>query len=164
MASNRLYDAMPVLVQNLGCTWAGYQRTRARFSNHFYKVLSEWRKTESLPQEELQKIQKRRLLRLIDLARESVAYYRGLETPVDSSDPSEAIAQTLASVPVLDKDDYRSNFESIINPAIPLSQIRQSRTRGTTGTALRLAHSPEAIAEEYATCLLYTSPSPRDRG
>ena len=89
---------MPVMVQNLGCTWAGYQRTRARFSNHFYKVLAEWRKTELLPQEELLEVQKRRLFRLIDLARESVPYYRGLEAPVDSSDPSEAIAQTLASL------------------------------------------------------------------
>ena len=151
LPSNRLYDAMPVMVQNLGCTWGGYQRTRARYSNHFYKVLAEWRKTESLPREELQKIQKQRLFRLIDLARESVPYYRGLEAPVDLSDPSEAIAQTLASVPVLDKDDYRSSFESIINPAIPVSRIRQSRTSGTTGSALRLAHSPEAIAEEYAT-------------
>ena len=78
---NRLYGALPVLAQNLACTWAGYRRTRARFSTHFYQVLAEWKETRSLP----------------------------------------------------------------------VDRIRHGNTSGTTGTALRLAHAPEAVAEEYAT-------------
>ncbi|MCS5635199.1 MAG: hypothetical protein NZ990_01680 [Myxococcota bacterium] len=148
---NRLYDALPILGQNLACTWAGYQRTRARFSKHFYKVLHEWRTTESTPLEALHGIQKRRLFEMVNVARESTAYYADLAPPVADPDPMVAIRETLGGIPVLEKDSYRTNFEKIINKSLPADRIRQSRTSGTTGTALRLANTPEAVAEEYAT-------------
>jgi len=148
---NRLYDALPVMGQNLACTWAGYQRTRARFSKHFYRILHEWRKTESISLEELHGIQYRRLSDLVNVARQSTGYYATLDPPASHSDPSVGIRETLAGIPVLEKDSYRVNFEKIINTSLPVDRIRQSRTSGTTGSALRLANTPEAVAEEYAT-------------
>ena len=148
---NRLYGALPVLAQNLACTWAGYRRTRARFSTHFYQILAEWKETRSLPLEELYALQKRRLFQMVDTARTSVPYYADLGDPVDDSDPLEAIRRTLLPIPVLEKSSYRKNFENLINQSLPVDRIRHSNTSGTTGTALRLAHTPEAVAEEYAT-------------
>ena len=148
---NRLYDALPVVAQNLACTWAGYQRTRARFSRHFYKILSAWGESERFSLEELHRLQKQRLFELINMARESAPYYSELPPPADHGEALEAIGRTLARIPVLEKDSYRENFEKIISRTLPQDRIRQSRTSGTTGTALRLAHTPEAIAEEYAT-------------
>jgi len=148
---NRLYDALPVIGQNLACTWAGYQRTRARFSKHFYRILHEWRKTESLSLEQLHGIQHQRLCDLVNAARNSTGHYADLDPPAENADPVAGIRETLAGIPVLEKDSYRVNFEKIINTSLPADQIRQSRTSGTTGTALRLANTPEAVAEEYAT-------------
>ena len=37
-----LYEALPIFAQNLACTWAGYRRSRMRFTPHFHRMLAEW--------------------------------------------------------------------------------------------------------------------------
>jgi phenylacetate-CoA ligase len=87
---------------------------------------------------------------MVEHARRSVPFYHDLPAPSKASDPVEAIQETLDSLPVLEKETYRDNFESIVATGIPASQLRRSHTSGTTGSALPLAYTPRAIAEEYA--------------
>ena len=148
---NRLYEALPVFAQNLACTWAGFVRSRQRFNRHFHRTLREWRQTASLSLDELHAIQRRRLDAMVEHARETVPYYRGLPPPSTASDPLTAIHETLARIPVLEKTTYRDHFEDFVSTAIPPARIHRSQTSGTTGTALPLAFTDEAIAEEYAT-------------
>jgi phenylacetate-CoA ligase len=87
----------------------------------------------------------------VELARGSVPFYSELAPPSQAPDPEEAIQETLESIPILEKSTYRDNFERMINSRLRVDQIRYSNTSGTTGSALRLAHTSRAIAEEYAT-------------
>lgn len=148
---NRLYQSLPIFAQNLACTWAGFVRSRQRFNRHFHRKLSEWRETVSLPVERLHEIQRRRLDFIVEHARTTVPHYRDLPSPSRLPDPRLAMEETLRSIPVLDKATYRDHFEDFISTSIPPSRLRRSQTSGTTGTALPLAYTPEAIAEEYAT-------------
>jgi phenylacetate-CoA ligase len=148
---SRLYDALPVFAQNLACTYAGWQRARSRFTPHFERTLAEWERTVHGPVERLHSIQRDRLDRLVQRARQHVPHYRDLPPPSDARDPVEAMTRTLAAIPPLDKVTYRARSDDFVARDISRERLRRGRTSGTTGTALPLWYTPEALAEEYAT-------------
>lgn len=148
---NRIYDALPVAGQNLACTWAGYQRARARYNRHFHKTLKAWHTSIDASLDELHQLQRMRLIGLINHARENVSHYQDLAPPSSARDPQQAIEETLANIPPLEKKEYRENSERFIAQNIPRSRLRRGITSGTTGTALPIYYTPESLAEEYAT-------------
>lgn len=148
---NRLYDALPIFGQNLACTWAGYQRVRARYNRHFHKILKVWQNNLDATLDELHELQRSRLTALVHHARQNVRHYHDLPPPSQARDPQQAIEETLASIPPLEKRTYRQNSELFLSQDIPRSKLRRSITSGTTGTALPVYYTPEALAEEYAT-------------
>ncbi len=146
-----LYYALPVFAQNLACSWAGYRRFRDRFTPHFHEVLASWQSNLEGPESRLLEIQRDRLSELVERARKHVPHYKDLPPPSTASDPEQAIQETLAGIPILEKETYRSHTEDFISRDIPTTQLRRGVTAGTTGSALRLYSTPEALAEEYAT-------------
>ena len=148
---SRFYDALPVVAQDLVCSYAGWQRARARFGPYFHRTLAEWERTGRGPMQLLHEIQRQRLDRLVRRAREHTEHYRDLPPPAEHRDPMEAMARTLASVPPLEKATYREKPEVFLARDVPAERLRKGKTSGTTGTALPLWYTPEALAEEYAS-------------
>jgi phenylacetate-CoA ligase len=148
---SRIYEALPVFAQNLACTWAGWQRARARFTPHFQRVLIEWERTAQGPVDGLHAIQRQRLDTLVRRAREHVAHYAALPPPSEERDDLQAMGRTLAQIPPLEKSAYRDAPESFIARDIPRERLRRGKTSGTTGSALPLWYTAETLAEEYAT-------------
>jgi phenylacetate-CoA ligase len=146
-----LYPALPVFAQNLACTWAGWRRARMRFTPHFHRTLAAWEESAAGPADALRAIQKQRLFRLAERARRHVPYYRELPPPSDARDPREAIARTLAAWPTLEKSTYRDRCDEFIARDLPRRRLIRGKTSGTTGTALPLWYTPEALAEEFAS-------------
>jgi len=145
------YDRLPIVAQNLACTFAGWQRERARFTPYFHRMLEEWERSVRAPVAALHAIQRERLDRLVRRAREHTRFWRGLPPPSPARDSEEAMARTLASIPPLDKGTYRDHAAEFIASDIPSSRLRKGKTSGTTGTALPLWYTAETLAEEYAT-------------
>jgi phenylacetate-CoA ligase len=145
-----LYASLPVLAQDLACTWAGYRRSRARFSPHFYRTLADLERTLSEPLATLHRIQWRRLQRLVDHARHHVPFYAGLEPASKAEDPLEAIRATLAGIEPLEKRTYRDRSDEFLARNLDRRRLIRGKTSGTTGTALPLWYTPEALAEEFA--------------
>jgi len=147
---NNLYNSLPVALQNMACTWAGYRRNRARYSRHFHRTLAAWQKSVDAPIEELHRIQWERLRTLVERARLHVPHYRDIAPPSEHRDPRIAIEETLAGIPSLDKHVYRASPQDFVARDIPPNRIHRVYTSGTTGTALLVNHTPEALAEEFA--------------
>jgi len=145
-----LYAALPVFAQNLACTWAGYRLSRKRYTRRFHRSLAAWEKSLNAPTPELHRIQRERLDRLVRHARENVPYYRELPPPCEAQDPQTAIERTLASIPPLEKSTYRERCEELLARNIPRGRLIKGKTSGTTGTALPLWYTPEALTEEFA--------------
>ena len=152
MKSDALYAAMPIPIQNLACTWAGFRRARSRFTPHFHRRLREWEESGRSSNERLLEIQQERLVTLVSRARRFVPHYSRLflSEPQLDSNPSRGIDTILAGFPVLEKADYRNAPESFIASDIPDEKLIKGKTSGTTGSALPLWYTPEALAEEYA--------------
>ncbi len=149
--AQRVYEALPVFAQNLACTWEGYKRARARFTPHFHRTLAAWEESVAGPGERLLAIQWERLRRMVERARRETDHYRELPPPSDARDPREALARTLASIPVLEKAAYRERPEAFLCRDVPRSRRIRGKTSGTTGSALPLWYTPEALAEEWAS-------------
>ncbi|GAF68791.1 unnamed protein product, partial [marine sediment metagenome] len=92
-----------------------------------------------------------RLRCLVERARAYTSFYRDLRPPSTHREPREAIEKTLASIAPLEKEQYRENPASFLASDIPRHRLRTAKTSGTTGTPLPLWHTPETLAEEYAT-------------
>jgi phenylacetate-CoA ligase len=146
-----IYPALPIFAQSLVITAGGWSRFRARFNRHFHETLREWEQTVDGPLERLHEIQRRRLDRLVERAREHVPYYRDLPPPSDHRDPHEAMQRTLAAIPPLEKRAYRDQPDAFIARDVAPNRLYRGKTSGTTGTALPLWYTREALAEEYAT-------------
>ena len=50
------YERLPIAAQNLACSFAGWQRERARFTPHFHRVLKEWEGSVQAPESTLHRI------------------------------------------------------------------------------------------------------------
>jgi phenylacetate-CoA ligase len=146
-----LYPGLPVFVQNLACSAAGYARHRARFTRHFHETLAEWEKSVDGPVDRLHEIQRRRLDHLVRRAREHVPYFHELPMPSDAKDPAEAMVRTLAEIPTLEKSVYRDRAEEFVARDIPRRALISGKTSGTTGSALPLWYTSDTLAEEFAS-------------
>ncbi|MCP5042307.1 MAG: phenylacetate--CoA ligase family protein [bacterium] len=151
LAERYVFDHLPVSTQNLFVSMAGQQRFRNRYSEHFHTTLEKWQETINGPEALLHEIQRDRLLRLVERAREHSPFYKDLPAPSYAPDAREAIEETLDRMPTLEKRTYRSNTDAIIARDIPSRMLRRGMTSGTTGTALRLYYTRETEAEEYAS-------------
>ena len=141
-----LYPALPVFAQNLACSFAGWQRARLRFTPHFHRTLAAWELSGAATPAALHAIQRDRLFRLVEHARRHVPYYCYLPPPCERSDPQEAIARSLAAWPTLEKQTYRDRSEEFIARDLPRKRLIRGKTSGTTGTALPLWYTREALA------------------
>ncbi len=152
MLSN-LYGSLPIFAQNWACSWAGYKRSRQRFTPYFWRTLSAWEESGNGSLAPLHALQYERLRSLVERARIYVPHYRDMDLPpaAERSDPWDAIRETLSSFPVLEKAHYRETPERFLAEDIPRSRMIRGKTSGTTGTALPLWYTAEALAEEYAT-------------
>ena len=149
--TDRTYFGLPIFAQNWSCTAAGYARFRSRFGSHFQRILTEWEDSVTWPAERLVDLQCRRLRALIDHARKNVPYYRDLPEPSRAEDPAMAIREMLSEIPPLEKWVYRDQPEAFLARGLPRSSLISGYTSGTTGSALPLWCTPEALAEEYAS-------------
>jgi len=151
VGAQRIYAALPVFAQNWMCTWEGYRRARTRFNPHFHRTLAAWETSVRWPREQLDALQRQRLETLINRARLYTEHYRDLPPPAAAKDAKEAIAQTLAQIPVLEREGYRAAPEAFVCRDIPKQQLMHGKTSGTTGKALPLWFTRETLAEEFAS-------------
>ena len=75
------YERLPIVAQNLACTFAGWQRERARFTPYFRRMLKEWERSLGAPVAALHAIQRERLDRLIGRARAHTRFWHDLPPP-----------------------------------------------------------------------------------
>ncbi len=152
---NTLYSAgyprLPIFAQNWACTMGGLLRFRSRFNVHFHEVLARWETNAHSSLDQLHELQRERLERMVGVARNQVPYYRDLEPGSQAREPLQAIHETLARIPPLEKRAYRDQPRAFIARDVPRWRLHQGQTSGTTGTALPRWYTPETLAEEYAT-------------
>lgn len=121
---------------------------------NYYNLLKE---RDSLSLEQLQKIQWRKLKRLIYHCYDNIPYYRKYFFQNDIHPEDIKTLKHYSQLPELDKSTIRDYFEKLINPSLPKDELIYSTTGGSTGIPLKIYKSKED--QEIGFALRYRSNS-----
>ena len=146
----RLYDALPPAAQGLAIRLASWRIQRQRFGAEFHAALREFERLDGASPDEVRADQERRLQEAVQDAARHVPYYRELFRREGIDPSSIRRVEDLVQIPPLARETLRTQPEALISEAVPKREQLEGRTSGSTGTALRLVHTREALAAEYA--------------
>lgn len=146
-----IYDCSPVWVQNLFCSYIGYQNKKLRYTKRFDKILDELSKSEWWSLGDLKALQNERLSKLVEHAYRTVPYYREVMDRLKLKPEDVRTVEDLPKLPVLEKQTVRERFSDLISTEAGRRDKIFGHTSGTTGTALHLLWSRESVAFEFAT-------------
>ena len=150
LTAQTIYRSLPVFLQNTVVSLLGLRMRRQRYGRVFRDRLAALRESEWGSAEDIAEYHRVQLRGLIDHCYETVPYYRelfdaqGLK-PVDIREPED-----LAKLPVLTKEDVRQNTDRLISRAYRKKDLVKGRTSGTSGKALELYYTPEAVQFQWA--------------
>jgi phenylacetate-CoA ligase len=145
-----LYDRLPVSVQEVLVYAAGWRSYRDRFGAAFWRALEELEQADRWPAERVREDQDRRLREGVAWAAATVPYYRELFRREGIDPAAVRGVEDLPRLPTLDKSVVRERPYDLRSEGFAADEIVAGHSSGTTGTALQLFHSREALAWEYA--------------
>jgi phenylacetate-CoA ligase len=145
-----LYRMVPVWGQNLLLTGYGSLLERERYGGRYPEFRDLLARTEWLSREELEAYQDERLRVIVAHAYDTVPFYRR-RFDERKLKPSDVLGRgDLHKVPLLTRDDIRSNFEDLCSRSMPRRAMRTGHTSGTTGTPLTVAYDHDTVWLTYA--------------
>lgn len=148
--ARRIYERLPLPAQSAAVALAGWQAYRLRFGRKFQRALAELQERDEVREGQVREHQAARLRGVIQWAARTVPYYRRLFKR-EGIDPARIRSpEDLRLLPLLDKETVRRHEHDLLSEAVPKRRRIRGRTSGTTGTALRLWQTREALAWEYA--------------
>ena len=145
----KLYYRLPARLQDMFVTTAGFWRYRARFGMPFRHNLRELSRTDFLDADAARADQEARLRELVAWCASTVPYYRQMFRREGIDPTSLHGLDDLKRVPPLDKETVHGRGPELRSEAVPERAIVRGHTSGTTGTALPLVHTREALGWEY---------------
>ena len=144
----KIYDTMPVWVQNLMCSVKGYTILKRRYNKSFIEELRRFESREYNPKEEL-----RRFL----LAIKEVPAYNGILTDEDIAileENPENVYKIIKRYPIIDKAYVKEHLYDFNNLDY-VGDTFVSKTSGTTGVSLSFVYPVEFENKQWAVWWRY---------
>lgn len=148
--SSRVYQWLPVPLQNGACSLYGYRESRIRFGSAFRRELDALLATEWLKEEEIVEFQETRLREMVAHAYAHVPYYRDVMKARRLTPDDVRTIADLEKLPVLDKEVVRANTQRFVATNHPRSRLIVRHTSGTTGKALTFYSTARSTALQWA--------------
>jgi phenylacetate-CoA ligase len=145
-----VYERLPVVLQELVVAAAGWRSYRNRFGPAFHRILGELEASDGFDAARVRADQEQRLQSIVRFAAATVPYYRAAFRREGVDPESIRTVDDLTRIPPLDKETVHAEGRSLWSEAIPARELVLGHSSGTTGTALSLAYTREAMAWEYA--------------
>jgi phenylacetate-CoA ligase len=149
-AQKFVYRHLPQGLRSLAATYYALRTYPTRHGPYFHEHLVHLKQNERLPDEELEKIQLRKLKALVAYAAERVPYYRSLFRERGIAPADIASLADLRRIPLLDKEAVRVNQSGLLAEGVRRGDLLCIHTSGTTGTPLDLYQTREFFQKEYA--------------
>jgi phenylacetate-CoA ligase len=144
------YARMPLPIQSAVVAAVGWRRHRLRFGGAFKRALRSLKESDLRDADRVAEDQDARLREMVRWAATTVPYYRDLFRKEGIDPASIHGREDLSRIPPLDKETVRARALDLRSEAIPDRDTFPAHSSGTTGTALALWHTREALAWEYA--------------
>lgn len=140
---NKLYNKLPVFLQNLAVSMYGYQWQKRRFGGIFEEELRGFKERENFSFEQWTGYQEELLRKLLLHAIETVPYYREKYTEADFSSGSfkSFKIDDLQRLPFLEKNELRKYGTSTLVSTKPEPKGEFFASSGSTGTPTEILFS-----------------------
>lgn len=145
----KLYNSAPFWAQNCICSLYGVKLYRERYSTPWSRYYSDLLYSEGLGEDALVEFQKNKFVELLKSAKRDVGYYRDV-LPAIFQQGDSSLQELSASVPVLEKDVFRTNLSSFLSQNYDTKKLVKVNTSGTTGTPMTIYLTPQARKMNYA--------------
>jgi len=141
------YERFPAPARHVVASARGWLLARSRYAPETFQILRNLREHERWNSDQIRAYQLGALQAILDLARNTVPFYRGYP------DIQLRTFEDLRQLPVLQRDTVRENQERFVSTAIPASKIIRVGTTGTTGGNLRVAYTEKIARANWAFLL-----------
>lgn len=145
----KIYNKLPVVLQNLGASIYGYKEKRARFGGNFNKFYTDLKESEWYQFDKIKDFQDKKLQEIIQYCYKSIPYYKKLFDDNNINYNDIRTREDLNKIPILEKETVRMNYKNLINPNLKEKTIH-SHTSGSTGKSLELLLTQENIQMRWA--------------
>ncbi|MEZ4389365.1 MAG: hypothetical protein R3D98_17605 [Candidatus Krumholzibacteriia bacterium] len=154
-ALNRLYNGLPVAMQNLAVSLAGWSARRRRFDRRFQELLAAAERRVDAGPDALAAYRDQRVRGYVMHCAATVPYWRRQFARLQI-DPREIRGLAdLTALPVLTKVEVKEHRDEFYSDAWPARRCEARGTGGTTGASLRFRATPDAVREQWAVWWRY---------
>lgn len=127
---------MPVVVQNLLCSFQGYKLNRQRYGGEYDRIYRSLLESDNWTDAQIREYKEKNIARMLDYAYEHTRFYRRFfdEHEVKPADFKQL--EDLSKFPVLTKEMVRANWREMLSDEVPKKELIAYHTSGSTGKAL----------------------------
>lgn len=141
------YERFPGPARHVAASARGWLLAHLRYAPETFQILRDLREHEAWNSAQIRAYQLCALQNTLDLARETVPFYRQYPA-LHLRDLTD-----VRRLPVLRRETVREHHEELISAAIPRSRIIRVGTTGTTGGSLSVAYTEEIVRANWAFLL-----------
>jgi len=144
-----VYFHSPTILQNVATSVYGYYLHSTRYGRKYEESLAEILKSQWFSAEEMARLQRSKLGRLITYAYENVPYYGELFRSLDLNPDDIRDLTDLRKVPILEKSVVRMKAALLVSRN-PRAKVIELNTSGSTGSPLVIHCDVESRNNNYA--------------
>jgi phenylacetate-CoA ligase len=150
LKGEKTYERLPVLLQNLACSFYGWRERKVRMGDSFWQRYTALIDSDRASSAEISSYQDEQVHSLIRHAYETVPYYRRVMDERGLKPADFSFVSDLKKLPILHKEDIVRSYNEFVSRMYNPRKLRIGATSGTTGTALKFATTNEAVAYQWA--------------
>lgn len=155
MLRERIYERLPVALQNAAVSFEGWRLKRLRFNAEFFRILAEYEKRMFASRDEVCGLRDRRIAEFVAHAAATTPYYRQSFARL-GIDPQEIRGLAdLARLPVLTKAEVQADSARFLSEAYLGAATVPVHTSGSTGAGLRFPAAIRGNREHWAVWYRY---------
>lgn len=157
MDAMKIYNCLPVIIQNAACSIEGYRVEKMRYPKDFNRIFTCFCDHDNLKLIDIQKAQVRMLKKLLIHCQINVPYYTELFRKIGFNPHNFNTLKQMEEIPVLTKADVNRDYDMFLAKGADESKLLKIYTGGTTGASLKLLRSSREEANKWAVWWRYRS-------
>ncbi len=151
----KLYGKSPLFLKNSVGFFYNTIPDKYRYGLKFASIIKYLKETEYMGREELEELQNRKFIEIIQEAYSNVPYYNKLFNEHGLDINSFKDLRDIKKIPFLTKDIIRDNFEDMVSKKVDKSKLKYITTGGTSGKpfGLYIDYDNDLVEWAYMTNL-----------
>lgn len=141
----KVYNKMPIFIQNIMTTMAGYKKNRTRYGKEYYEHLEFLNNFDKLTMKEKKEYQNSELIKFVKFAYNNSVFYNKIYSK-EIINNFKGI-EDLKKLPIVDKEMIRENIEDVFTI---FDDYVQGHTGGTTGKSLIVRYTKKDMMKRMA--------------